>query len=489
MRSSIGRTPFATLAEQRMWRITVCNELPPEPRRGLRGPIGARTFRSIFCALPLVVCVVGVPRAAEITVLGSWVVLEGQIEPGDYDKLRDFLLVTRDYSPVDDPRCSATYEDGCPEEIYLASPGGDVAEAIKIGRLVRTLGWAATVPTRTDNSPAGSSLHEDEVKRYDLGDPKANFMCASACFFVFVGGIYKDTAMSGLPLILGIHRPYLSSERLKELSGGQAIAKASLTKAAIETYLRGMDVPTKYSDQMFTVPKDQILWISQDDFAANFSGFVSSLRDWIDAKCDDRTDIEKVAWENIKNKHHNEMTQTEKSLSDMLRKKMRAQWPCEEKVTFELRRDAWQEWRKETLRNIGDMCAARKGSLQAELATALSAAVPNQQSAAAALSLAQTAALCRDYGIRENAIRLLANRGDAKAQRILGNLFTFGGSTIAKNRVEGMTWYSRAGAQGDLFAQKYHRDLADKVKTTEVWSLKDYQEGGHWSFSNCPALC
>jgi superfamily I DNA/RNA helicase len=41
------------------------------------------------------------------------------------------------------------------------------------------------------------------------------------------------------------------------------------------------------------------------------------------------------------------------------------------------------------LQNVADMCAARKSSLPAEIATALSVAVPNQQSAAAALNLAQ----------------------------------------------------------------------------------------------------
>ena len=157
------------------------------------------------------------PPLAEITVTGTQVVLEGQIEPGDYDKLRDDLIVKRDYG--DDPRCSATYEDGCPERIYLASPGGDVAEAMKIGRLVRALGWTALVPTRKFNSPAGSANHETEIERYHLVAPEVNFMCASACFFIFADGISKDTASGIETPLLGIHRPYLASERLKELSG------------------------------------------------------------------------------------------------------------------------------------------------------------------------------------------------------------------------------------------------------------------------------
>jgi len=194
-----------------------------------------------------------------------------------------------------------------------------------------------------------------------------------------------------------------------------------------------------------------------------------------------------VALKSIQNKPYNKRTQAEWSIEERLSKK---QWDCEEKAKFELRKDAWQGWRKETLKNIAEMCAARKNSLPGELATALSASVPNKQSARDALNLAQTAALCGDYGARENAIRLLATHGDSRAQRILGNLFTFGGSTIAKDHVEGMAWYGRAGAQGDLFAQKYYRDLSAAVTTSNhVWTSQEFYEAGLWEERICSALC
>ena len=245
---------------------------------------------------------------------------------------------------------------GCPERIYLASPGGDVAEAMKIGRLLRALGWTAIVPTRTDNSPAGLKLHEDEIKRYDLGDPRTNFMCTSACFFAFVGGVSKDTALLSLPPILGIHKPYLTTERLKELSGGQAIAAANITRAVIENYLKEMDVPTKYIDQMFSVPKDQILWLSEDNFDNDFRGFIPSLRDWVDAKCK-LTDVEKIALEAIRKKTFDKRTQAEWDVENLLDKK---QWDCEEKAKIELRKEATHRWRKEALQNIADTCVGRE---------------------------------------------------------------------------------------------------------------------------------
>ena len=313
----------------------------------------------------------------------------------------------------------------------------------------------------------------------------------SACSFIFVGAIFRDT---NHPLfdkpILGIHRPFLSTEQLKSLTGEQAIATTTLVRETIEKYLKEMDVPTKYIDQMFSVPKDKVLWLSEDDFDSNFKGFVPSIRDWVDAKCDNLTDIEKALWESIGKKSAKDLTREENAIGDMLIKKKGLQATCEVKTRFELRKDAWQRWRKDTLQTIAGMCAVRKNKLPSELATALSVAKPNQQSAAVALNLAQTAALCRDYGLRENAIHALADRGDAKSQRILGNLYFFGGSTIAKNPVESMTWYSRAGAQGDLSAQRFYRDLFDKVSNpNHVSTSEEYREIGAWAIRNCPSLC
>ena len=264
----------------------------------------------------------------------------------------------------------------------------------------------------------------------------------------------------------------------------------------METYLKQMDVPAKYADRMFSIPKEQLLWISEDDYEADLK-IVPSLRDWVEAKCK-LTDIEKIAEESIKKKPYNKQTKVEQAVAETLSKK---QWDCEQRAKFELRKDAWQRWRKEALQNIADMCAARKRSLPAELSAALSMALPNQQSAAAALNLAQTAALCKDYGLRENAIRLLADRGDAKAQRILGNLYFFGGSTIATERVfgintttrdrtEGMAWYGRAGAQGDLYVQRFHHDLSAAFATKDHhFTTQENYETGLWHSRNCPALC
>jgi hypothetical protein len=50
-----------------------------------------------------------------------------------------------------------------------------------------------------------------------------------------------------------------------------------------------------------------------------------------------------------------------------------------------------------------------------------------------------------------------------------------------KDKAEGMAWYGRAGAQGDLFA--------DKVNTNHVWTDGERVELGFWILRNCPTLC
>jgi hypothetical protein len=167
------------------------------------------------------------------------VTLEGRIEAGDFDKLRSFVF--------DDERGMHLFE------IYLASPGGELAEAMQIGRLVRSLKWTTSIPSKSITP----EIREKEAALRGLKNSKANNMCASACFFVFVAGIERGPVL-GEP-ILGIHRPYLSESDLKALSSDKAIATANRTRATVENYLREMGVPAKYLDQMFSIPKDEVL--------------------------------------------------------------------------------------------------------------------------------------------------------------------------------------------------------------------------------------
>lgn len=190
-------------------------------------------------------------------------VVEGTINPGDCSKVKSFLREQE------------------ARQTYLASPGGNLAEAMEIGRLVRALKMETVVPGKSDWPLFG----ERAALQHKLKDYKANYLCASACFFVFVAGISRwvDTPSLGDP-ILGIHRPYLSENDLGGLSSDQAMAAAGRTRLVVESYLKAMSVPARYADQMFSVPKDKVQWISRDDYEADLDGVIPELRDWVDAR-------------------------------------------------------------------------------------------------------------------------------------------------------------------------------------------------------------
>jgi hypothetical protein len=174
-----------------------------------------------------------------------------------------------------------------------------------------------------------------------LMNPESNYMCARACFFVFVAGVHRIVDLSGFDeAILGIHRPFLTGNDLRGLSANEAIASANQLRTVVENYLKEMNVPAKYADLMFSVPKDQVRWIGSADFESDLEGFIPELKDWMDAHCDKRTDVEKAIWEELKDKSKAQMTLTEESVSDLLLKKVVEQDKCESEALSELSHQA-----------------------------------------------------------------------------------------------------------------------------------------------------
>jgi hypothetical protein len=376
------------------------------------------------------------------------VVLEGPIAFGDYDKLLSYVDAHEARS------------------IYLASPGGSVIEAIKIGRLVRALKLETIAPVQTSRN-----LREKMVELHKLVDPNANYVCASACFFVYVAGVERSTDIFNLDgPILGIHRPYMTDGDLRNLSGDQAIASASQLRATVENYLREMSVPAKYTDLMFSVPKDEVRWIDRADYEADLEGIIPELKDWVDARCDTRTDVEKAAWAALKNKSSAQMTTAENAISEKLTKKMSDLDKCASRELSNLSHQAhlkmFWEPRKAAL------CADyQEYHSDRDLDARLAAAVPNKPSATALRDHATTAAICGDTATTTQIIRALADRGDAGAQHSLGWKYNHAG-----DKAEAVKWFRRAAEQGDDEAQQ----SLSMVYLLGDGVAQDYVEGLKW---------
>jgi hypothetical protein len=198
---------------------------------------------------------------------GTAIVFEGAIAAGDFERLKNLIV-----------------DSGRVREIYLASPGGNLAEAVKIGLLVRHLKLATVVPSK-------QLTHSDRsatLARHGLKEDK-DYICASACFFIFVAGVYRSADDHGPP-ILGIHGPTLMASAAAKLSPDQANMAIDQARKVIGDYFSAMDVPPKYTEEINSVPKTRMRWIRNDEFQSDFAGFIPELRGVIKAKCGTRFD-------------------------------------------------------------------------------------------------------------------------------------------------------------------------------------------------------
>ena len=151
-----------------------------------------------------------------------YLLLKGEIVPGDYERLLRFAINNN----IDLTR----------SRFILWSPGGDVSEGLKIGNLLKHV--YATVAV----GPVYGQ-------------------CASACFIIFASAVERASG-SGL---VGIHRPYVSSERLQQLSPSQAESLETRALEDAERYLHELRVPTHLVDAMFENASTEIHWLSDDE--------------------------------------------------------------------------------------------------------------------------------------------------------------------------------------------------------------------------------
>lgn len=163
--------------------------------------------------------------------------IAGEIEPRDGDRLERIL---------------AKHADTV-SEVYLSSPGGDVREAMKMGRLIRENALRATAPT-ADYCGIG--------KLDAPGRPLCDdCVCASACFLLWAASVAPRGGDK-----IGIHRPAAYAGRI-----GRAVAayrKMSVIPQLLQVlnevraYLSEMGVPPSYVDLMTRAATHEMHWLT-----------------------------------------------------------------------------------------------------------------------------------------------------------------------------------------------------------------------------------
>lgn len=223
--------------------------------------------------------------------------LTGPIEPGDYEKVR------------------ALYRENHPffGSFTLASPGGNVLEALKIGRLFRKYLLIALAPVRIASA--------DGREKFVLpGEPECDSgtcICASACALVWFGAVEHLGTV-------GLHRPHTDDAAFKNLDPPAAAALYRQIIEGVRQYLDEMEVPRPMIDAMVATGSADIKWVTLDTGLSR----PPSLAEWEDATCGSFSFEERTVLLRLKEKR-GALNEKEHRLGNKLQDKQTAWRRCQ----------------------------------------------------------------------------------------------------------------------------------------------------------------
>jgi hypothetical protein len=180
--------------------------------------------------------------------------LNGQISKGDYQKV---VALLRAYQPL-------------MAKFVLISPGGDVDEALKIGRLFRKYLILTEAPLRfSDGDTKVQMGFGKQCRGQNCGT------CASACALIWFGGVDRGGTV-------GLHRPRIEDPEFKGLSPADASIVYRRVLARIAAYLDEMEVPKPIIESMIATGSGDIRWVDSFDDQLDRP---PSIAEWVAASC------------------------------------------------------------------------------------------------------------------------------------------------------------------------------------------------------------
>ena len=207
----------------------------------------------------------------------AMLVIEGDIEAGDYDR---FIKIIEE----NQKRISV---------VYLYSRGGDVVEAMKIGRAMRALELSSHVPMRDSQGlPSCSSLG------FDLPTPKdiKNCTCASAAFFIHIGAVHRSGNY------LAVHRAYVDKKSFRELNEEKAKKLFDNIQEMTKIYMTEMGVPKYIQENILSISSDDILVLDENTVKTYFTGYIPYKDEWLKAKCPGLNSEDNLSYKNYLSK-------------------------------------------------------------------------------------------------------------------------------------------------------------------------------------------
>lgn len=261
-----------------------------------------RPFRYLSTVATLLTAYSSLSLGAEVSIgqepiLGDSIVnISGKIEKGDLTKIKktsaQLISSLSEYSNK-----SLVF--------HLNTPGGDIEEAMGIGKFARDI--LATVDSYGTNIIGpGSSSEKFLIEREDpwidrdyvILDPNStvtekhivrNYSAGILIFYGAAKRAHRDNTDQRLGFelipVMGIHRPYYESEAFSKLSPAQASQAYKKLERMVRDYLAEMGAPQALIDRMFNKASNEIELIGEVEFRKYYKPEESFLSEWLIAKC------------------------------------------------------------------------------------------------------------------------------------------------------------------------------------------------------------
>jgi len=210
------------------------------------------------------------------------VLIEGEIQRGDYEKFIDAVLKAGSHN----------------SNVFIASRGGDALEAMKIGSLIRKFRFETNVPKWFEEVGGVCS---------GLPVPKSNCACNSSCVLIYLSGFHRYGNY------LGVHRTFVDHEQLKEMEMEEAAQLSKQISIALDSYLGEMGAPPSLLEKMESVASNNIEYLDDEYIQKYLGGYAREYQEWVLAKCGSASELHaamraesdkeklKVIWEKFDN--------------------------------------------------------------------------------------------------------------------------------------------------------------------------------------------
>ncbi len=381
--------------------------------------------------------------------------LEGEIVPGDAEKL--FKFIEDNYNSL-----QTKYNFFFRVLIlHLASKGGDASEAMKIGRMVRRLRLEVAVPTYHPQFTP-KPIRAEQISNLD------NDICASACFLVFAGGVYRDGNH------IGLHRPYVSRDQnISDVTYEEQQKKAMID---VRRYLEDMEIPTYYIDLMMSRNSQNVYLVTQDDVFSkehNLAGYSPSIEEFTLRECTTVSE-EEYAKAAVASRKGAAASPEEKAALERTDAKMEAAAHCQNDALAKMQKDAIS--REIHLADAG-LAAFHKG----DYATAYRELKPlvEQGNTDAQMGIGAMhyfgKGMPQDYAEAAKWMSKPAEAGDVEGQFLLGSMYEKG-QGVPQDYSEAAKWYRKAAEQRNDQAQFILGEMYDNGRALP----QDHAEAIEW---------